>query len=180
MDPALAAFDALPPDEARSRLRACCAASAWVDAVVAARPFADEQALRRVAARELAALDWSGVLEALAAHPRIGERMAASAGPEAAWSAAEQSGMDTAPAQTRAALVEANRAYEERFGHVFLIFATGKTDEEMLAAARQRLLHDDATEREIVRAELGKIVMLRLAKMLGRDPAGSGVETGRA
>ena len=90
----------------------------------------------------------------------------AAAGREAAWSAAEQSGMANATADTRAALVEANRAYEERFGNVFLIFATGKTDEQMLAAARERLHHDDATERETVRAELEQIVLLRISKLL--------------
>jgi 2-oxo-4-hydroxy-4-carboxy-5-ureidoimidazoline decarboxylase len=74
--------------------------------------------------------------------------------------------MDTATAEVRAALVEANRAYEDRFGHVFLIFATGRTDAEMLAAARERLANDEATEREVVRAELGKIVELRLRKLV--------------
>jgi 2-oxo-4-hydroxy-4-carboxy-5-ureidoimidazoline decarboxylase len=114
----------------------------------------------------LAGLDWDGVREALDAHPRIGERMAA-ASREASWSAAEQSGMDGASDETRAALVEANRAYEERFGHVFLIFATGKSDTQLLAAARERTEQDVEVERETVRAELSKIVMLRLSKMLG-------------
>jgi len=74
--------------------------------------------------------------------------------------------MDGATESTRAALVAANRAYEERFGHVFLIFATGKSDTEMLAAARERIGHDEATERGVVRAELGRIVGLRLTKLL--------------
>jgi 2-oxo-4-hydroxy-4-carboxy-5-ureidoimidazoline decarboxylase len=113
----------------------------------------------------LAGLDWTGVREALDAHPRIGERAAGST-TEAAWSAREQSGMDAATAETKAALVGANRAYEDRFGHVFLIFATGRTDTEMLAAARERVGHDEPTERETVRGELGKIVALRLAKLL--------------
>jgi 2-oxo-4-hydroxy-4-carboxy-5-ureidoimidazoline decarboxylase len=165
MDPGLVAFDALPDDEARERLRACCAARAWVDAMLAGRPFGQRAEVRNAAAEALAALDWDGVREALDAHPRIGERVAAQSR-EAAWSVAEQSGMDSSSAATRAALVEANRAYEERFGHVFLIFATGKTDQQMLAAARERLHHDAATEQETVRSELEKIVLLRIDKLL--------------
>jgi 2-oxo-4-hydroxy-4-carboxy-5-ureidoimidazoline decarboxylase len=87
-------------------------------------------------------------------------------GREAAWSASEQSGMAAATAATKAALVEANQAYEERFGHVFLIFATGKTDEEMLAAARKRVHHSQEQERPIVRTQLELIVLLRLEKLL--------------
>jgi 2-oxo-4-hydroxy-4-carboxy-5-ureidoimidazoline decarboxylase len=113
----------------------------------------------------LAGLDWSGVRTALDAHPRIGER-ADGAGREAAWSRSEQSGVDTATDDVRLALIEANRAYEERFGHVFLIFATGRTDTEMLAAAQERLGNDEEVERVVVRGELGRIVGLRVAKLL--------------
>jgi 2-oxo-4-hydroxy-4-carboxy-5-ureidoimidazoline decarboxylase len=88
------------------------------------------------------------------------------AGREATWSRGEQSGMDGATDETRAALVEANRAYEARFGHVFLIFATGRTDAELLAAAQDRLLNDDETEPSVVRRELAQIVALRLTKLL--------------
>jgi 2-oxo-4-hydroxy-4-carboxy-5-ureidoimidazoline decarboxylase len=165
MDPGVARLNGLPDQPAREALRACCAAGAWIDAVVSGRPYPDREAVRRSAQAALAGLDWAGVREALDAHPRIGERMVA-ASREASWSAAEQSGMDTASAQTRAALVEANRAYEERFGHVFLIFATGKTDAQLLAAAQERVRRDVAVERETVRAELAQIVMLRLSKML--------------
>jgi 2-oxo-4-hydroxy-4-carboxy-5-ureidoimidazoline decarboxylase len=165
MDAGLDRLNALGADEARERLRACCAATDWVEAVVAARPYVDRDGLLRFAADRLRGLDWPGVRQALDAHPRIGERVS-TAGREAAWSAGEQSGVDTATAGTRAALVAANREYEERFGHVFLIFATGKTDHEMLAAARERLHHDLAVEQKTVRAELEKIVLLRISKLL--------------
>lgn len=165
MDHGLAWLNGLPPDEARERLRACCAATAWLDTVVSGRPYPDRATLQATVASALAELDWAGVREAIDVHPRIGERVAAGT-TEAAWSAVEQSGMDRASAETRAALVEANRAYEERFGHVFLIFATGKTDEEMLAAARERLHHSETQERAIVRSELAKIVHLRIEKLL--------------
>jgi 2-oxo-4-hydroxy-4-carboxy-5-ureidoimidazoline decarboxylase len=123
--------------------------------------------VRASSAAALGALDWPSLRVAVDAHPRIGERLAAAESTqEAAWSAKEQAGMDTATADTRAALIEANRAYEDRFGHVFLIFATGRTDVEMLQAARTRVANDDQTERAVVRAELAKIVALRLGKLL--------------
>ncbi|HEX2774652.1 MAG TPA: 2-oxo-4-hydroxy-4-carboxy-5-ureidoimidazoline decarboxylase, partial [Micromonosporaceae bacterium] len=76
------------------------------------------------------------------------------------------SGVAGADPQVRAALVEANREYEERFGHVFLIFATGRTEAEILAAARARLGNDDEAERRVVREELGRIARLRLSKLV--------------
>jgi 2-oxo-4-hydroxy-4-carboxy-5-ureidoimidazoline decarboxylase len=171
MDDGLARLNGLPPDEAREALRACCASAVWVDAMVAARPFTDRPSLRSFAEQRLRALDWADIREAVAAHPRIGERLTA-AGRESAWSASEQSGLAAATAATRAALVEANRAYEERFGFVFLIFATGKTDEQLLAAARERVHHSEAQERDIVRRQLELIVALRLDKLLGEPQRG--------
>lgn len=164
-DAGLARFHALATDDAREALRACCATPAWVDAMLAGRPYPSRDAMLGRAREALAELDWDAVRMALDAHPRIGER-ASGSGQEAAWSRSEQSGMDGSSAQVRAALVEANRAYEERFGHVFLIFATGRTDIEMLEAARARLGNDEATERAIVREELRKIVELRVVKLL--------------
>src|SRR5690242_8630831 len=137
-DAGLTQFNDLSDALGEDALRACCAAPEWIAAVSQGRPYEDRASLHRASYAALEALDWSGVLAALDAHPRIGERVAGT-GTEAAWSRAEQSGMDTATAETKAGLVEANRAYEERFGHVFLIFATGTTDAEMLAAARTRL-----------------------------------------
>ncbi len=165
VDPALAEFNALPADGAERELRACCASRAWTAAVAAGRPYADRDSLVAMSEEALTALDWAGIREALDAHPRIGERVGG-AGREESWSRSEQSGMDTATDGVKAALVEANRAYEDRFGHVFLIFATGRTDTDMLAAARERLGNSEEEEREVVRGELGRIVTLRLTKLL--------------
>ena len=88
----------------------------------------------------------------------------ARAGTEAAWSRQEQSGARDAPADVLAGLRAGNAAYEERFGHVFLICATGMSAASMLGALQTRLGHDPAAEREVVRDELMKIVRLRLAK----------------
>jgi 2-oxo-4-hydroxy-4-carboxy-5-ureidoimidazoline decarboxylase len=111
----------------------------------------------------LAGLGWPDLEEALAAHPRIGQR-AAGADRESAWSRQEQSG--AADAAVAAALREGNVEYERRFGHVFLICATGRSPDEILAALRDRLGNDDGVERDVVRGELTEIVRLRLAKTL--------------
>lgn len=158
-------FNALPAAEARRELMTCCASPEWADQVAAGRPYPDVDALVAAAGKALADLPWEQVALALAAHPRIGERPAGD-GREATWSRREQSGVATADAATLAALVQVNREYEERFGHVFLIFATGATADQMLAAARERLGHDAPTERRVVRAELGRIVELRVGRMV--------------
>ncbi|MBV1854712.1 2-oxo-4-hydroxy-4-carboxy-5-ureidoimidazoline decarboxylase [Catellatospora tritici] len=160
-----AAFNELPAPRAEAELLACCASPAWAAQVTAGRPYPDEDAL--VAAGEVAldGLDWAEIERALAAHPRIGER-ARGDSREAAWSRREQSGAADADATTAQALVAANRAYEERFGHVFLIFASGRSAEQMLAAARARLEHDALAEREVVRRELSAITVHRLRKLM--------------
>ncbi|WP_433467774.1 2-oxo-4-hydroxy-4-carboxy-5-ureidoimidazoline decarboxylase [Spirillospora sp. CA-128828] len=145
-------------------LAACCASRRWVGAI-AGRSYADLGALRAASERALDDLEWADVEEALAAHPRIGERVEA-ATREAGWSRGEQSGMDGAAADVQAALIEGNRAYERRFGHVFLICASGLPALEMLGDLLERLGNDVETERDVVRRELAKIVDLRLAKLV--------------
>jgi len=160
------AFDALDATGAAAVLRPCCASRAWVDAVVAGRPYHDLAALTAAADATLAALDWSDVREALDAHPRIGER-ATGSGTEAGWSRNEQAAAATVDERIAAELNAGNVAYEHRFGHVFLICATGRAATEILAALNARLGHDPELERTVVRAELQAIVRLRLAKALG-------------
>jgi 2-oxo-4-hydroxy-4-carboxy-5-ureidoimidazoline decarboxylase len=162
---ALAQFNSLPQIDAERELQACCAAPAWARGVASGRPYADVDGLLEAADDGLRRLEWPEVEAALSAHPRIGQR---SAGRErdAVWSRREQAGVDPADAETVAALREANEAYEQRFGHVFLIFATGKSAGEMLSAARERLNHDAETEHQVVRGELRKITRLRLERLL--------------
>jgi 2-oxo-4-hydroxy-4-carboxy-5-ureidoimidazoline decarboxylase len=162
---ALTQLNALPQLDAERELQSCCASPAWAHRVAAARPFADVGGLLSTSEATLAALDWSEIEAALSAHPRIGQR-AIGATREASWSAQEQAGTAAAPVETATALREVNEAYEQRFGHVFLIYASGRSAEEMLAAARERLHHDDETERRVVRGELSKITRLRLRKLL--------------
>lgn len=167
MSSGIAWLNALSAGEAERELRACCAATAWVRRVAAARPLADEDALIRTADAAFAELAWPQVEEALRAHPRIGERPRGR-GREASWSRGEQAGVAAAARDVSHDLREGNAAYEKRFGHVFLICATGLPAERMLAALTERLGTDDATEREVTRAELLKIVHLRLKKLLER------------
>jgi 2-oxo-4-hydroxy-4-carboxy-5-ureidoimidazoline decarboxylase len=163
---AVEVVNSLPAERLAEDLRACCAAPAWGAAIVAARPFPDRPAVLAAADAASRALSWADVLIGLSAHPRIGER-AAGDSREAAWSRREQSAAAaTADDATRDELTEANRAYEERFGHVFLIFASGRSRAEILAAARERLGHDEAAERAVVTVELRKIARLRLERVL--------------
>lgn len=164
-DRRLVLLAALDPERAAAEFSACCASTRWVAALTAQRPFATVSGLYTAAAAELDRLEWSDVLEALAAHPRIGS-LAAGPDAESAWSRAEQSGAALADLPTAEALAAANAAYEARFGFVFLIRASGRTAEQMLAAALDRLGHDEPTERPVVRGELAQIVRLRLDRML--------------
>jgi OHCU decarboxylase len=140
-------------------LARCCAARRWVDAMLAARPFASDAALFDAAGRawwDLGREDW---LEAFAGHPRIGERA------DDAWARSEQEGVTRAGLGTLSALAQGNRDYERRFGYVFLICATGKGALEMLGALERRLAHDPATELRIAAAEQAKITRLRLERL---------------
>lgn len=157
-------FNTAPPDQLRPLLAACCDVPRWVDRVLAGRPYADADALAEVADRAVRELGEGEVAQALAAHPRIGDR-ASGEGTEAGWSRSEQSGVGDDPS-VRAALAAGNREYEERFGRVFLICATGLSATEMLSALRRRLSNDDSTEAAAVQEELRKIALLRLTKLL--------------
>jgi OHCU decarboxylase len=157
-------FNSAPADRLRPTLVACCDVPRWVDGILAKRPYGDLAALTAVADQTLRELDDDEVDRALQAHPRIGDR-AQGAGTEAAWSRKEQSGVGDDP-DVREALAEGNREYEQRFGRVFLICATGLSAEEMLASLRQRLTHDESTEAPVVHEELRKIALLRLAKVV--------------
>jgi 2-oxo-4-hydroxy-4-carboxy-5-ureidoimidazoline decarboxylase len=146
-------------------LLACCASARWAGELAAHQPYHGLETMWRVSDTVLAALPWTEVLTALSAHPRIGER-APGDSREASWSRTEQAAATTDTARA-AELHEANIEYEKRFGHVFLICATGLSAGEVLAALRQRLTNEPEIEQRVVRDELRKIVRLRLAKLVG-------------
>ena len=157
-------FNSTPADRLRPALAACCDVPEWVEGILAKRPYGDVAALTAVADQSLRELDDDEVDRALQAHPRIGDRPQG-AGTEAAWSRREQSGVGEDP-EVREALAEGNRQYEQRFGRVFLICATGLSAQDMLTNLRERLIHDDVTEAKVVHEELRKIALLRLAKVV--------------
>ena len=158
---AVDAFNSEPAEEAAAAVRTCNAAPAFVDAVVAGRPYDDVDALVSHAEQVARALPWEQVAEALAAHPRIGDRVQGSSA-EAEASRREQGSVRAAGDDVRAALLEGNHAYEERFGHVFLIRAAGRSPEEMLGELRRRLGNDETTERAEVTEQLAQITGLRV------------------
>ena len=165
----LEALNRLAAAEARAAFERCCGAARWIDAMVAARPFADAAALHAASERAFAPLVRADWLEAFSHHPKIGDVSALRAkfASTAAWAGAEQGGAATATEATLEALAEGNRAYEERFGYIFIVCATGRSAEEMLALLRARLGNEAAAELAIAAVEQRKITRLRLEKLLG-------------
>jgi len=168
---ALAAFNTLGDAELRSRLASCCEAEAWVEHVLGGRPYADENQLLAASDAATAGLDDVGLGEALAGHPRIGEQRSTHAGDHRAttWSGQEQAGVTAAGADLLDALESANAEYERRFGHVYLVCASGRSAAELLDVCRARLDNEPVTERGVVLSELGKINRLRLGKLLSEE-----------
>jgi allantoicase len=160
-------LDTLPPRQAEKELHACAAASRWSRAMAEARPFGSWDAVVREAERAWKTLGPDDFREAMAAHPRIGEKKAeiARSATEEAWSRREQSGMSATSDATRAKMAEMNRAYEARFGFTYIVCATGKSAEELVAIAERRLSNEPEAELAVAGAELFAIANLRLAKL---------------
>ena len=135
-----------------------------------ARPFKDADALLHKADSVWWSLSEEDWLEAFRAHPKIGEQRAATAQSEQArsWSAQEQSAIQDAATETKKALAARNREYEERFGFIFIVCATGKTSSEMLTILQERLPNDPAIELRVAAEEQRKITRLRLEKLLNQ------------
>lgn len=164
----LARLNAAPAAQAEADLLTCCGSREWARRVAALRPFAGGDALFDAADVVWWALDREDWLQAFRSHPRIGENKAEAGqtGREQGWSRGEQSGMDAAADATRRALADGNRAYEKRFGHIYLVCATGKTADELLSMLTQRLDHDPEAELRVAAGEQAKITRLRLQKLL--------------
>jgi OHCU decarboxylase len=158
----------LTAEEARAALLECCGSTRWAAAVEALRPFWDVGQLLNIAGRVWRELDGEDWLEAFRAHPKIGEsRPQRETGAEARrWAEGEQSRARDASDETLAALSEANREYEGRFGFIFIVCATGKSAGEMLDALRSRITNDPETELRVAADEQWRITELRLRKFL--------------
>jgi OHCU decarboxylase len=161
-------LSSMPQEHAQAEFLKCCGSPRWASAMTAARPFANVDELLTNADRTWSSLRPEDWLEAFRAHPKIGEKKAAAVQSKEArqWSAQEQSGIRDAAADTMAALAEGNRDYEQRFGFIFIVCATGKSSEEILAILQARLQNDAETEIAVAAEEQRKIMRLRLEKLL--------------
>ena len=169
-------FNDLSADDAHRALLECCSASTWAAQITAARPYGAATDVIRQSNAIVAALTISDLGEALAGHPRIGERPTSDPATQvgndgggataADWSRQEQSGVQSDDAQTGRALAAANVEYERRFGHIYLVCAAGRTGRELLGLLRGRLQNEPEDEWQVVRTELAKINALRLERLL--------------
>jgi allantoicase len=165
-------FNVAPPDDAALALIAACASPGWAKAVVARRPFSSPNELLVTAEKEWWKQPEAEWLHAFAAHPRIGESKAAvpQQGAGDQWSSQEQRGASESSDIVKKQLAEINRAYEARFGYTYIVSATGKTGEELLRIAQERLAHAPESELRIAAAEQVAIMRLRLKRLLAIDP----------
>src|SRR2546429_7399974 len=168
LNPELEALNSLSPEQANREFLKCWGSGTWARAMSGVRPFATVAELLVTADDVWSSLSNEDWLEAFHAHPKIGERKASTAQSEQAqkWSAQEQAGTHEATAETKAALAEGNRKYIERFGFIFIICASGKSAEEMLASLNNRLQNDAQTELKIAAEEQRKITRLRLENLI--------------
>ncbi|MET9961958.1 2-oxo-4-hydroxy-4-carboxy-5-ureidoimidazoline decarboxylase [Streptomyces sp. NPDC006326] len=159
--PGLTRFNTLDDSAATAELHEVCASSAWGSKLLAQRPFTSAEALFAASDAAMAELTAADLEEAMAGHPPIGRPK-----PGDPTSAREQRGMAGASEELKAELLELNLAYQEKFGHVFLICATGATGEQMRDAVKVRIENDAEVEREIARGELVKINRIRLTRLV--------------
>lgn len=163
------ALNALPAAEARAALERCCGASRWIEALIEARPFDGAAAIFAASDRAFAPLERADWMEAFSHHPKIGDVSALRtkfAG-TAAWAGSEQGGTATATEATLQALADGNRTYEDRFGYIFIVCATGKSAGEMVAMLNARLGNAPEAELSNAAAEQRRITRLRIEKLLG-------------
>ena len=168
MSKILGRWNALPTADAENEILPCCGSREWAKRLAASRPVVDQAALLRKSDaiwRRLSERDW---MEAFHSHPRIGETRAAQPvhAQAANWSKEEQKGVAGENSDVRVALADGNRAYEQKFGYIFIVCATGKTAAEMLVILNGRLQNDGATELREAAEQQRQITQIRLKKWL--------------
>jgi 2-oxo-4-hydroxy-4-carboxy-5-ureidoimidazoline decarboxylase len=166
MNATLAAWNTADEATAMEAMIACCGAKRWAEAMVALRPIESVAELSEAADRVWATMAEADWMEAFACHPRIGERKAHATAKSVAWSRQEQSAAASVADKTRAELTEGNALYEERFGFTYIVCATGKSAEEMLAILKRRLNSDRAAELREAAEQQRQIIQIRLGKWL--------------
>jgi 2-oxo-4-hydroxy-4-carboxy-5-ureidoimidazoline decarboxylase len=160
-------FDTMPEDDAMAVLLECCESLSWARSVAAARPYGSRSALLDDAGDAAGRLTGTDLDDALAGHPRIGERA------DNASSRREQAAVTTADADLLERIAAGNRAYEEKFGHVYLVRAAGRSASELLTILEHRLGNDPQTEQREVRCALADITRLRLERLITAIPEGT-------
>jgi OHCU decarboxylase len=162
-------LNSLNESEAANEFLKCCGSQGWVQRMSAERPFASVSDLCVKAAETWWALQEDDWLEAFRSHPKIGEKTASNqiSTQAQAWSGQEQAGVQNSTAHTLDELANLNREYEEKFGFIFIVCATGKSSEEMLAILKSRITNDVKTELRIAAGEQTKITEIRLRKLIG-------------
>ena len=167
MNPTLQSWNAAGADAALDAMIACCCAHRWAEAMVTLRPIPSVFELSEAADRVWSTMEEPDWIEAFACHPRIGERKAARASAKsAAWSSQEQSSASGAESDVLEELAEGNALYEQRFGFTYIVCATGKSADEMLAILNRRLTSDRATELREAAEQQRQITQIRLGKWL--------------
>lgn len=158
------AFNALDEDAARRALESCCVAVRWVDGMLAQRPFASLQALSSAADAVWAQMNETDILEAFEGHPKIGDvnSLKAKYAHTGGLAAHEQASVSAASDDVIQRLADGNTAYEQRFGFIFIVCATGKSAAQMLALLEDRLHNERVQELTIAAEEQRKITQLRL------------------
>lgn len=168
MSSALEHWNRLSAADAERELVACCGSRTWARGIVARRPFVDEAALLQASDEIWLALRPADWMEAFRSHPRIGESGAeqTSGDRSRAWSAQEQSAVAGGADAVKLALAEANRDYEQRFGHIFIVCATGQSGGQILEILRQRLHNDASTELREAAEQQRQITRIRLQRWI--------------
>jgi OHCU decarboxylase len=169
MTPQLARWNAVPLGDAEAEVFACCGSQRWASEMAARRPFADFVALCEAADKIWWALERADWLEAFAAHPRIGERAAAGSETARRWAALEQAATDGTDEEVAARLVQINRAYQLRFGFIFIVDASGKSRAEILALLQQRLQNNPRMELREAAEQQRRITRRRLERLFSGD-----------
>jgi 2-oxo-4-hydroxy-4-carboxy-5-ureidoimidazoline decarboxylase len=167
MNKVLARWNSLDAAEAAREALPCCGSHAWAVALAAKRPIADEASLVEASTAVWRALPEQAWREAFDSHPRIGQKQAASHATSESlqWSAKEQQNISADDAGTQA-LADANHRYEQKFGRIFIVCATGKSSAEILALLEARLQNDHATELRESAEQQRQITQLRLNKWM--------------
>ncbi|MGB7265046.1 MAG: 2-oxo-4-hydroxy-4-carboxy-5-ureidoimidazoline decarboxylase [Terracidiphilus sp.] len=166
MNSTLAAWNMADDAEALDAMMACCGSKRWAASMVALRPIGNVVELSEAADRVWGALQEPDWLETFACHPRIGERKAGAAGQSAVWSKQEQARTSTASERVLAEIAEDNVLYEERFGFTYIVCATGKSADEMLAILKRRLAGTREAELREAAEQQRQIMQIRLGKWL--------------